>query len=80
MLCCEETFDGLFLAENPLVVSVTDGSAIKASLEDEDDFAMLAESLFTELDIQDSGKISTNAFRTALLKMGLEMGVPDPSG
>ena len=56
------------------------GSAIKASLEDEDDFAMLAENLFTDLDVEDSGKVSSNAFRTALQNMGLEMGVPDPSG
>mgnify|MGYP002775730391 FL=1 len=73
-------FGGFFSTENPLVVSIMDGSAIKAALEDEDDFAMLAENLFTELDVEDNGKISSNAFRTALQNMGLEMGVPDPSG
>ena len=73
-------FDASFLTENPLVVSILDGSALKASLEDEDDFAMLAENLFTDLDVQDSGKISSNAFPSALQSMGLEMGVPDPSG
>lgn len=70
----------MILAEKPLVVSVLDGAAIKLLLEDEDDFAMLAENLFTELDVEDTGKISPSTLRTALLQMGLEMGVPAPSG
>ncbi|KAH6558791.1 hypothetical protein KP509_1Z045600 [Ceratopteris richardii] len=64
---------------NPLVVSILDGSAIKLILEDEDDFAMLAENLFTELDVEDTGKISPASLKTALLQMGSEMGVPPPS-
>lgn len=67
------------LREEPLVVSVLDGAAIKSLLEDEDDFAMLAENLFTELDVDDKGKLSPQKLRTALLQMGLEMGVPVPS-
>eukprot|EP00249_Psilotum_nudum_P004337 c17856_g2_i1 orf=85-1095(+) len=65
--------------EEPLVVSVLDGSTIKTLLEDEDDFAMLAENLFTELDVDDSGKLSRKELRFALMQMGVEMGVPNPS-
>lgn len=67
------------LQENRLVVSILDGAAIKSLLEDEDDFAMLAENLFTELDVEDTGKVSPDTLRMALLQMGLEMGVPVPS-
>ncbi|KAH6558790.1 hypothetical protein KP509_1Z045600 [Ceratopteris richardii] len=70
---------GTLLNDNPLVVSILDGSAIKLILEDEDDFAMLAENLFTELDVEDTGKISPASLKTALLQMGSEMGVPPPS-
>lgn len=49
-------------------------------LEDEDDFAMLAENLFTDLDTEDKGKISKSETRNALVHMGVEMGVPPFSG
>ncbi|XP_043692034.1 uncharacterized protein LOC122642589 [Telopea speciosissima] len=64
------------LRDDPLVVSVLDGSPLKLFLEDEDDFAMLAENLFTDLDTEDTGKICTNLIRNALDRMGVEMGVP----
>lgn len=49
-------------------------------LDDEDDFAMIAEDLFTDLDAEDKGKISKNEIRNALVHMGVEMGVPSFSG
>uniref|UniRef100_A0A0D6QUL6 EF-hand domain-containing protein n=1 Tax=Araucaria cunninghamii TaxID=56994 RepID=A0A0D6QUL6_ARACU len=64
------------LKDDPLVVSILDGSVIRLFLEDEDDFAMLAENLFTDLDTDDSGKLSKNELRSALVHMGVEMGVP----
>ncbi|KAL9233229.1 hypothetical protein vseg_008253 [Gypsophila vaccaria] len=64
------------LKDDPLVVSVLDGSTIRLFLEDEDDFAMLAENLFTDLDIEDEGKLSKDEIRSALVHMGVEMGVP----
>lgn len=64
------------LRDDPLVVSVLDGKTIRLFLEDEDDFAMLAENLFTELDEEDDGKLSKSEIRTALVHMGVEMGVP----
>lgn len=64
------------LKDDPLVVSILDGSVIRLFLEDEDDFAMLAENLFTDLDTDDSGKLSRNELRSALVQMGVEMGVP----
>ncbi|MCO5583066.1 hypothetical protein L7F22_036973 [Adiantum nelumboides] len=67
------------LKEKPLIITSLDGMAIKVLLEDEDDFAMLAENLFTELDVEDTGKISPLTLRKALLQMGLNMGVPVPS-
>jgi len=67
-------------ADNPLVVSILDGSTLRLLLKDEDDFAMLAESLFTELDDEDEGKISKSEIRNALIQMGVEMGVPPFSG
>ncbi|KAF3771969.1 hypothetical protein EJ110_NYTH59083 [Nymphaea thermarum] len=66
--------------DDPLVVSVLDGSIIRMLLEDEDDFAMLAENLFTELDRDDTGKLCKSETRNALAQMGVEMGVPSPSG
>ncbi|KAH9687876.1 calcium-binding EF hand family protein [Citrus sinensis] len=45
------------LKDDPLVVSVLDGNTLKLFLEDEDDFAMLAENLFTDLDTEDKGKV-----------------------
>ncbi|KNA08513.1 hypothetical protein SOVF_161900 [Spinacia oleracea] len=64
------------LRDEPLVVSVLDGSIIRLFLEDEDDFAMLAENLFTDLDTEDDGKLSKCEIRNALVNMGVEMGVP----
>ncbi|XP_065854051.1 uncharacterized protein [Euphorbia lathyris] len=64
------------LNENPLVVSVLNGNTLRLFLEDEDDFAMLAENLFTDLDVKDKGKISKSEVRNALLHMGVEMGIP----
>jgi Ca2+-binding EF-hand superfamily protein len=64
------------LDDEPLLVSVLDGTAIKMLLEDEDEFAMLAETLFTELDTDDSGKLSRNELRPAILQLGIEQGVP----
>ncbi|KAJ1413887.1 EF-hand domain [Sesbania bispinosa] len=64
------------LKDNPLVVSILDGSTLRLLLEDEDDFAMLAENLFTDLDVEDKGKISKSEIRNALVQMGAEMGVP----
>ncbi|MED6148796.1 hypothetical protein PIB30_056235 [Stylosanthes scabra] len=64
------------LKDNPLVVSVLDGSTLHLLLEDEDDFAMLAENLFTDLDVEDKGKISKSQIQNALSQMGVEMGVP----
>lgn len=61
-------------------MSILDGSVIRLFLEDEDDFAMLAENLFTDLDTDDSGKLSRNELRSALVQMGVEMGVPPLSG
>lgn len=67
-------------SEDPLVVSILDGSNIRLFLEDEDDFAMLAENLFTDLDAEDKGKIHKSEIRNALVHMGVEMGVPPFSG
>ncbi|XP_027352294.1 uncharacterized protein LOC113863080 [Abrus precatorius] len=64
------------LKDNPLIVSVLDGSTLRLLLEDEDDFAMLAENLFTDLDVEDKGKISKSQIQNALVQMGVEMGVP----
>lgn len=49
-------------------------------LEDEDDFAMLSENLFTDLDVEDRGKISKDEIQSALARMGIESGVPPVSG
>ncbi|XP_058105429.1 uncharacterized protein LOC131248920 isoform X2 [Magnolia sinica] len=64
------------LKDDPLVVSVLDGSALRLFLDDEDDFAMLAENLFTDMDTKDSGKLSKDEIKNALVHMGVEMGVP----
>ncbi|KAG0574347.1 hypothetical protein KC19_VG255700 [Ceratodon purpureus] len=64
------------LEDEPVVVSVLDGATIKTLLEDEDDFAMLAESLFEELDTDESGKLSSKELRPAILQLGVEQGVP----
>ncbi|XP_028790349.1 uncharacterized protein LOC114746288 [Neltuma alba] len=64
------------LKGDPLVVSILDGNTLRLLLEDEDDFAMLAEDIFTDLDAEDKGKISKSEIRNALVQMGAEMGVP----
>ncbi|KAJ0974066.1 hypothetical protein J5N97_016031 [Dioscorea zingiberensis] len=64
------------LKDDPLVISVLDGKALRIFLDDEDDFAMLAENLFTELDTDDNGKLSKNDIANALLHMGVQLGVP----
>ncbi|KAK4775877.1 hypothetical protein SAY87_023838 [Trapa incisa] len=64
---------------DPLVVSILDGSTPRLYLEDEDDFAMLAENLFTDLDVEDKGKLKKKEIQTALDQMGMEMGIPPPS-
>ncbi|KAK9293106.1 hypothetical protein L1049_021092 [Liquidambar formosana] len=61
---------------DPLVVSILDGNTLRLFLEDEDDFAMLAENLFTDLDTDDKGKISKSEIQNALVHMGVEMGIP----
>ncbi|XP_028087343.1 uncharacterized protein LOC114288057 [Camellia sinensis] len=68
------------LKEEPLVVAILDGKTLRLFLEDEDDFAMLAENLFTDLDINDKGKINKNEIRNALGHMGVELGIPPFSG
>ncbi|KAL0642765.1 hypothetical protein Bca4012_041055 [Brassica carinata] len=65
-----------FSLHTPVVVSILDGSTLKLILEDEDDFAMLAENLFTDLDEEDKGKLPKRQIRKALSLMGAEMGVP----
>lgn len=40
------------------VVLVLDGNIICLFLEDEDDFVMLVENLFIDLDLEDEGKLS----------------------
>ena len=63
-----------------MVVSVLDGAAIKTLLEDEDDFAMLAERSFEELDTDESGKLSSNELRPAILQLSVEQRVPPTAG
>lgn len=69
-----------FHTDEPVVVSVLDGSAIKALLEDEDDFAMVAEDLFEKLDTDESGKLSSKELRPAIMQLGVEQGVPPAAG
>lgn len=64
------------LKDEPLLVSILNGNAPRRYLDDEDDFAMLAEELFTCLDKEDKGKISKSEIRNALVTMGVEMGIP----
>ncbi|GFY81178.1 calcium-binding EF hand family protein [Actinidia rufa] len=64
------------LKVDPIVVAILDGKTLKLFLEDEDDFAMLAENLFTDLDTEDKGKINKNEIRNALAHMGVELGIP----
>lgn len=80
---CDLNFDCrvyFFLTDTPVVVSILDGSTLKLILEDEDDFAMLAENLFTDLDEEDKGKLPKSQIRKALSLMGADMGVPPLSG
>lgn len=67
-------------SDDPIVISILDGNTIRLFLEDEDDFAMLAENLFTDLDAEDVGKLNKSVIQSALLHMGVEMGVPPVSG
>ncbi|KAG0456155.1 hypothetical protein HPP92_023943 [Vanilla planifolia] len=64
------------LQDNPLVVSILDGSALRLILDDEDDFAMVAENLFTDLDINDTGKVRKSEMPNVLCSYGVELGVP----
>lgn len=64
------------LKDDPLVISILDGHALRDLMDDEDDFAMLAENLFTDLDADDKGKLSKNEIKNALVHMGVGMGVP----
>lgn len=64
------------LKDDPLVVAILDGTTLQLFLEDEDDFAMLAENIFTDLDTEDKGKISRNEVKNALIQMGVELGIP----
>ncbi|XP_059312266.1 uncharacterized protein LOC132063632 [Lycium ferocissimum] len=64
------------LQDDPIVVAILDGKTLQIFLEDEDDFAMLAENLFTDLDTEDRGKIKRNQIQDALFHMGVEMGIP----
>ncbi|KAI3448683.1 hypothetical protein Pfo_005348 [Paulownia fortunei] len=64
------------LRDDPIVVAILDGRTLQMYLEDEDDFAMLAENLFTDLDIKDRGKISKDEIQNALFHMGVESGIP----
>ncbi|CAH2080662.1 unnamed protein product, partial [Thlaspi arvense] len=68
------------LKENPIVISILDGRTLRLFLEDEDDFAMLAENLFTDLDTEDKGKIQKSEIQNALVHMGVELGIPPFSG
>lgn len=61
-------------------MSILDGNTLHIFLDDEDDFAMLAETLFTDLDTEDKGKIKKSEIRNALVHMGVETGVPPLSG
>lgn len=64
------------LEDDPLLISVLDGSTLRIFLDDEDDFAMVAENLFTDLDTDDTGKLSKNKIKNVLAHMGADMGVP----
>ncbi|GLT55108.1 hypothetical protein SLA2020_282570 [Shorea laevis] len=64
------------LKDDPLVIATLNGNILRLFLEDEDDFAMISENLFTDLDAEDKGKISKGEIRNALVHMGVEMGVP----
>lgn len=66
--------------DDPLLVSILDGNSLHIFLDDEDDFAMLAETLFTDLDTEDKGKIKKSEIKNALINMGVETGVPPLSG
>lgn len=67
-------------SDDPIVVTILDGKTIHVFLDDEDDFAMLAENLFTDLDVEDRGKISKDEIQNALIHMGIESGIPSISG
>lgn len=62
------------------MLRICDGESLKPVLEDEDDFAMLAEKVFTDLDVEDKGKIPKSEIRNALVLLGVGMGIPPFSG
>ncbi|KDO48928.1 hypothetical protein CISIN_1g0201511mg [Citrus sinensis] len=64
------------LKDDPLVVCVLDGNMLKLFLGNEDDFTMLAENLFADLDTEDEGKVCKGEIQNALGHMGVEFGVP----
>jgi len=80
MLIFNFVFAVLCWLDDPLVVSILDGNALRMFLEDEDDFAMIAENLFTDLDTEDKGKIGKSEIRNAVVHMGVDMGVPPLEG
>ncbi|OWM82037.1 uncharacterized protein LOC116206576 [Punica granatum] len=67
------------LDDDPIVATILDGSTLRLYLEDEDDFAVLAEDLFTDLDAEDKGKIRKKEILNALDRMGAQMGIPPRS-
>ncbi|CAM8932004.1 unnamed protein product [Rhodiola kirilowii] len=64
------------LEDNPVASSTLDGAPMKLFLDDEDDFAMLAENLFTDLDTEDVGKVQKSMVRDALETLGVDFGIP----
>lgn len=70
----------IFNLDDPLVVCVLDGNMLKLFLGNEDDFTMLAENLFADLDTEDEGKVCKGEIQNALGHMGVEFGVPPFSG
>lgn len=66
--------------DNPVAASTLDGVPMRLFLDDEDDFAMLAENLFTDLDTEDVGKIRKSMVRDALEAMGTDFGIPPFAG
>ncbi|KAK8924184.1 hypothetical protein KSP39_PZI019643 [Platanthera zijinensis] len=64
------------LEDDPLLILVLDGSTLRIFLADEDDFAMMSENLFIDLDTDDTGKLSKNKIENVLAHMGADMGVP----
>ncbi|GBG72044.1 hypothetical protein CBR_g10979 [Chara braunii] len=68
------------LADDPIVMALLTGDLINSILSDEDEFEVLATSIFSELDENDNGSISKSEIRSAVAQLGLEMGIPIPEG